>query len=375
MHLPGHSISPFPQDVYGRQDSVWLGEHSRGLTCALLSAIFGRYEGTLKPITQQTRPCLMMMFSDRPDLLTDSEEKERVAVAQGLNPATTTWHVVFSAAHNRDPYVRMPTTVNTFLVAKFYKIRMWSLLPAAIQYAIWVDSTVRITHPHFVSRVLGTMEEKSVLFVAPPLWSRSWWGEVELSYTKYHIFLKRYHALVAFALYAIQQGFCELACDASLPAGRERQLGMLLRNCTFPSAAQLAETVAVALQRCAESKKRAAAMNVATAALETSYFAWTLHGLRSDFLQQYLNINRNDATLERRNQTAEGRMMPSVLWTAFFAVRRSPKTELMMDDWWVHTYQHWQDQVSLPFILWKRRVVPALLYDLEAFYQQHPHGH
>ena len=49
-----------------------------------------------------------------------------------------------------------------------------------------------------------------------------------------------------------------------------------------------------------------------------------------------------------------------LFWLALFAVRRTPRTEALLDAWWLEV-RRWQyrDQISLPFALWRSELDPS----------------
>lgn len=121
---------------------------------ALITAIYGPYEASCKPVAQQTIEVDKICFSNVENLKLN-----------GWNVDRTPYHETFpseldSRQDLRNSFVNNKHTYNT---AKYYKFQ-WHLIPALKDYdfIIWVDGTVEITEKKAVEMLIQRAEEYEV---------------------------------------------------------------------------------------------------------------------------------------------------------------------------------------------------------------------
>ena len=140
---------------------------------AIITAVFGSYEKTLKPCVEQTVPCDFICFTDR-DEITNT----------GPWTIDRTRHHERSLAETDTSFPNSFTRNNhSFNVAKFYKQNFHNIpCLAAYTYIFWVDATIELTHPRLIETCIEILRQGSpIVSVAQDIRGGKLEKEVEAS--------------------------------------------------------------------------------------------------------------------------------------------------------------------------------------------------
>lgn len=131
---------------------------AHGSRVAVITAVYGSYEGSCKPFSRQTVSTDFYCFTDNEAIGNRN---------RGWIVDTIPYHLMLLAMErklNLSHHVNsLHSNQHPFNVAKFYKL-YFSSIPCLQAYdvVIWVDGTVRVVDPFMVDKVLQTMNSKGV---------------------------------------------------------------------------------------------------------------------------------------------------------------------------------------------------------------------
>jgi hypothetical protein len=305
--------------------------------CAIIGALFGDVEKTAKRIVPQAHECVRLLFTNRNDL------------------DTTSWRVINTSL----PHLLHPDLKNTrepFLMAKFYKQQFHRFLPPHVKYAIWMDSTMEVTHAQFTTKVVEALRTRSSITAR---WSdfTEAFQEVVNSVYLYFFGRNRFDYMVATYLGFLREGYCEgwwTAAPQRPPTALLEQITAVsyMRNTCPARLHTYAATLPVAA-----AQVGAALGSPAAAACRPMGWGASPAELRE--------------ALRGANET-----LPTIYNTAVVGIDLSKGfARRFLDDWWRSTYHHWQDQMTFPVLAWKYGIVPRTMNHpiLDSATREQPH--
>ena len=122
------------------------------LKVAFVTAVYGNYEATCKPIVKQSIPADFICFTNNKKIIAKGWQIDTTQYHETIVPAE--WRSDYHNAHNK----------HTFCIAKYYK-QSFHLIPRLQKYdvIIWLDGTIAITHADAAKVVRDAVNVNSIV--------------------------------------------------------------------------------------------------------------------------------------------------------------------------------------------------------------------
>ena len=121
---------------------------------AVITAIFGGYETTCKPVVPQSIPCDFICFTDG-----------NIVASNGWQVDKTTHHLLSPSPDDTGvEHNSLRRNKHPFNIAKYYKQAFWCIPRLSdYEFVIWMDGTLEVTHPEAVERLVSAAKRKNIV--------------------------------------------------------------------------------------------------------------------------------------------------------------------------------------------------------------------